>query len=180
MTRHLPLRNFACKFRLHYVSKPNNSCYNRGPLGYVNALGATRLVHWLILLAPSCLRSHNARYIMLKSLIKIFIVVTNHKLIDRPIKLHLHTELENNPTVPSTLLRINKIGRWTDEWKSIHPVHPNGLYCILFAMKLILVRQNVWNHFLHCIIYQHTYIFLMVSMETEADDIAFCIKKSMP
>ena len=42
----------------------------QGPLGYVNALGATRLVHWLILVAPSCLRSHNARYIMLKSLIK--------------------------------------------------------------------------------------------------------------
>ena len=41
----------------------------QGPLGYVNALGATRLVHWLILVAPSCLRSHNARYIMLKSLI---------------------------------------------------------------------------------------------------------------
>ena len=40
----------------------------QGPLGYVNALGATRLVHWLILVAPSCLRSHNARYIMLKSL----------------------------------------------------------------------------------------------------------------
>ena len=42
----------------------------QGPLGYVSALGATRLVHWLILVAPSCLRSHNARYIMLKSLIK--------------------------------------------------------------------------------------------------------------
>ena len=40
----------------------------KGPLGYVSALGATRLVHWLILVAPSCLRSHNARYIMLKSL----------------------------------------------------------------------------------------------------------------
>ena len=40
----------------------------QGPLGYVNALGATRFVHWLILVAPSCLRSHNARYIMLKSL----------------------------------------------------------------------------------------------------------------
>ena len=40
----------------------------QGPLGYANALGATRLVHWLILVAPSCLRSHNARYIMLKSL----------------------------------------------------------------------------------------------------------------
>ena len=26
------------------------------------------LVHWLILMAPSCLQSHNARYIMLKSL----------------------------------------------------------------------------------------------------------------
>ena len=41
----------------------------QGPLGYVSALGATRLVHWLILVAPSCLRSHNAQYIMLKSLI---------------------------------------------------------------------------------------------------------------
>ena len=40
----------------------------QGPLGYVSALGAIRLVHWLILVAPSCLRSHNARYIMLKSL----------------------------------------------------------------------------------------------------------------
>ena len=40
----------------------------QGPLGYVSALGATRLVHWLILVASSCLRSHNARYIMLKSL----------------------------------------------------------------------------------------------------------------
>ena len=40
----------------------------QGPFGYVSALGATRLVHWLILVAPSCLRSHNARYIMLKSL----------------------------------------------------------------------------------------------------------------
>ena len=40
----------------------------QGSLGYVSALGATRFVHWLILVAPSCLRSHNARYIMLKSL----------------------------------------------------------------------------------------------------------------
>ena len=40
----------------------------RRPLGYVSALGATRLVHWLILVAPSCLRSHNARYIMIKYL----------------------------------------------------------------------------------------------------------------
>ena len=40
----------------------------QGPLGYVSALGATRLVHWLILVPPSCLGSHNARYIMLKSL----------------------------------------------------------------------------------------------------------------
>ena len=42
----------------------------QGPLRYVSALGATRLVHWLILVAPSCLRSHNVRYIMLKSLIQ--------------------------------------------------------------------------------------------------------------
>ena len=83
MIRHLPLRKIAYKFRHHNVPTPNNSCYNRilawcivhceiggtqGPLGYVNALGATRLVHWLILVAPSCLRSHNTRYIMLKSL----------------------------------------------------------------------------------------------------------------
>ena len=40
----------------------------QGSLGYVSALGTTRLVHWLILVAPSCLRSHNARYTMLKSL----------------------------------------------------------------------------------------------------------------
>ena len=38
----------------------------KGPRGSVNALGATRLVHWLILVAPKCLRSHNARCIMLK------------------------------------------------------------------------------------------------------------------
>ena len=43
----------------------------QGPLEYVNALGATRLVHWLILVVSSCLRSHNARYIMLKSLNKL-------------------------------------------------------------------------------------------------------------
>ena len=29
MIRHLPLRNFACKFRLRDISKPNNSCHNR-------------------------------------------------------------------------------------------------------------------------------------------------------
>ena len=40
----------------------------QGPLRYVRALGATRLVHWLILVSASCLWSHNARYIMLKSL----------------------------------------------------------------------------------------------------------------
>ena len=45
----------------------------QGPLGYVSALGATRLVPWLILVAPSCLRSHNARYIMLKSLNNTFL-----------------------------------------------------------------------------------------------------------
>ena len=39
----------------------------KGPLGSVNALGATRLVHWRIRVALECLRSHNARYIMLKS-----------------------------------------------------------------------------------------------------------------
>ena len=29
MIRLFPLRNFACKFRLRNVSKPNNSCHNR-------------------------------------------------------------------------------------------------------------------------------------------------------
>ena len=37
------------------------------PLWYVTALGFTGLVHWLILVAPLCLWSHNAWYIMLKS-----------------------------------------------------------------------------------------------------------------
>ena len=50
----------------------------QGPLGYVNALGATRLVHWLILVAPSCLRSHNARYIMLKSVYNMNYLVLIH------------------------------------------------------------------------------------------------------
>ena len=36
MIRHPPLRNFACKFRLLNVSKPNNSCHNR-------ISGATRI-----------------------------------------------------------------------------------------------------------------------------------------
>ena len=45
----------------------------QGPLGYVSARGATRLVHWLILMAPWCLRAHNAWYIMLKSLINYLI-----------------------------------------------------------------------------------------------------------
>ena len=67
-------------FRKLFLTKLSHNSYlgpcyltqcAQGPLGYVNALGATRLVHWLILIAPSCLRSHNARYIMLKSLINI-------------------------------------------------------------------------------------------------------------
>ena len=83
MIPHLLLWNFARKIRLRNVSIPNNSCHNRikawcivhceigctqGPLGYVSALSAACLVHWLILVAPWCLRSHDARYIMLKSL----------------------------------------------------------------------------------------------------------------
>ena len=57
--------------------KHDVSCIVRsGPLGYVSAWGATRLVHWLILVAPSCLRSHNARYIMLKSLIISYMPLT--------------------------------------------------------------------------------------------------------
>ena len=47
--------------------EPSAAAATQGSLGYVNALGVTRLVHWLIMMAPSCLRSHNARYIMLKS-----------------------------------------------------------------------------------------------------------------
>ena len=77
MIRHLPLRNFACKFRLLNVSKPKISCHNRmyRVLGDRGHPGATRIrqftrcvVHWLILMAPSCLRSHNVRCIMLKCL----------------------------------------------------------------------------------------------------------------
>ena len=85
--RRHPLRKLACRFRLHNISKRIDSCCNRiqlsmvyhalwdrrhsGATGmYVNALGRTRLVHWLILVAPSCLRSRNARYILLKSLNK--------------------------------------------------------------------------------------------------------------
>ena len=37
----------------------------KGPRGSVNA--PTRRVHWRIRVAPECLQSHNARYIMLKS-----------------------------------------------------------------------------------------------------------------
>ena len=59
--------------------KHDVSC-TQGPLGYASALGATRLVHWLILVAPSCLRSHNARYIMLKSLIISQIIVQEDSL----------------------------------------------------------------------------------------------------
>ena len=39
-----------------------------------------RLVHWLILVAPSCLRSHNAWYIMLKSLMAWCRQATSHYL----------------------------------------------------------------------------------------------------
>ena len=46
----------------------------QGPLGYISACGATRLVHWLIPVAPSCLQSHNAQYIMLKSSIIMEII----------------------------------------------------------------------------------------------------------
>ena len=45
----------------------------QGPLRYVSALGATRLVHWQILVAPSC-QSYKAHYIMLKSLRNTLIV----------------------------------------------------------------------------------------------------------
>ena len=41
-----------------------------GPLGHIGALGATRLVQRLIFVAPSCLPSHNAPYIILKSMTK--------------------------------------------------------------------------------------------------------------
>ena len=37
-------------------------------LRYISTLGAFCLLHWLIPIAPSCLQSRNARYIMLKSL----------------------------------------------------------------------------------------------------------------
>ena len=39
----------------------------KGPRGSGNARGAKRRVQWRIRVAPECLRSHNARYIMLKS-----------------------------------------------------------------------------------------------------------------
>ena len=82
------LRKFASRFPLRNVSKRITSCHSQiqawcsvhcaiggtqGPLGYVSALGARRLVHWLILMTPSCLRSHNACYIMLKSLNKTWL-----------------------------------------------------------------------------------------------------------
>ena len=40
--------------------------------GYSDMSGATRLVHWLILVVPSCLRSHNAWYIMRKSFLLLY------------------------------------------------------------------------------------------------------------
>ena len=75
MIRRLPKPNSACKYRLRNVSKPNNSCHNR--IGYdVPCIARSEvlrgpsdtLAHCLILVAPSCFRSHSARYIMLKSL----------------------------------------------------------------------------------------------------------------
>ena len=40
----------------------------QGLFKYVSALVAMRLMHWLILIAPSCLWPYNAQYIMLKYL----------------------------------------------------------------------------------------------------------------
>ena len=60
-----------CIFRSTYVSKDlSRHCEiggTKGPRWSVIALGAICLVHWRIRKAPECLRSHNARYIMIKS-----------------------------------------------------------------------------------------------------------------
>ena len=60
-----------CIFRSMYVSKVlSRHCEiggTKGPRWSVIALGAICLVHWRIRKAPECLRSHNARYIMIKS-----------------------------------------------------------------------------------------------------------------
>ena len=78
MIRLLPLRNFACKFRLRSISIQINSCHNR--IMIYRALwdrrheGATRISQCTRRVAPSALTypsgpwSHNARYIMLESL----------------------------------------------------------------------------------------------------------------
>ena len=59
--------------QIFYVVISFNHCEiegTQGPLGYVSVREATLFVHWLILVAPSNLRSPNGRCIMLKPLIK--------------------------------------------------------------------------------------------------------------
>ena len=53
----------------HDLSPPTSDIRTQGPPGYVSALDTSRLAYWLILVTLLCLQSHNARYIMLKSLI---------------------------------------------------------------------------------------------------------------
>ena len=78
---HHLLWKFTCRFQLFIVSKRINSCHNwisvcctvsceiegtQGPLGYISTLST---MHFFILVASPCLRSHNAQHTtILKSL----------------------------------------------------------------------------------------------------------------
>ena len=115
----------------------------QGPLGYVSALGAMRLVHWLILIAPSCLRSHNARYIMLKSLSNVYFNISQ----DTPRyiwNLNIWNPSDTSQWIDLFLFHINHLKLTTESQTTC-----------LFVSK-VLASENIMHvmSFLSCSVFK--------------------------
>ena len=87
----------------------------QGSLRYVSALNTMHLVPWLILIAPLCLWSLNARYIILKSFITVSIKIKwhyNHVCYSLKIRVVIMPNLSSmaaqlsQPVVPPRMTKL--------------------------------------------------------------------------
>ena len=133
----------------------------QGPLGFVSALGAMHLMHCLVLVAPSYLRSHNARYIMLKSL---SVTIWHHRPRLTLVQIMALSPVwcqaiiwTNDDTLSTGLLGEKKSVdfEWRDSWKQM------GAYSALWllipwcwstrpSITTVLTTYSLhWTHLTH-------------------------------
>ena len=112
-------------------------------------IGATRLVHWLILVAPSCLHSHNARYIMLKSLIRAFAASVMYWSYHSLALIHQSIGFEW--TIHNCNILMGRAGvKYVFEFASTN-TNTNTVYLYLHLIKFQTMYLYWYLYLIHCI-----------------------------